>query len=280
MHTSRPEWGLGQLLEDESASGFRLFFVNKDLVTLAIFARDKLNVVTGTAAESKHLDNMALPLAGQSKPMIAFPAAKEHFLERYPGGFYGEKFNATERDYKCELAVVAHELLSKEVLLPLIEAESYQQICENAGKLISHRLNNLPASYEKMAFKDGFKKLNDPKLFALSLFEFLHGSVDLEIRFNGFSSVLRKMEADKWPIITNFRFFLFSTKDVFIKPTNLQHAAEVSRFMINYKPELNWLTYLRVMDFYKTLFDRMQELNPRDMIDVQSFIWCIDPNFQ
>ena len=44
-------------------------------------------------------------------------------------------------------------------------------------------------------------------------------------------------------------------------------------------PQLNWKTYERVLAFSMWLFDELTErgLEPRDMIDVQSFIWCIGP---
>lgn len=62
-------------------------------------------------------------------------------------------------------------------------------------------------------------------------------------------------------------------------PLNLQRTAELSCFEINYRPQLNWLTYYQVMLFYKHLADNIADLKPRDMIDVQSFILCIDPHY-
>lgn len=277
-HTTRSDWGLGQLLEDENATEIRLFFVNQGLVNLGVQACHKLEVVMGADAHSVHLDHMTLPTGAGSKPMVTLPQAKQRFLEQFPGGFYGDILMFEERQYKDALAGLAREWLGRDVLEHLIETARYQQVCDNANKLIAHPTNNLPSLYEKLAFKDGLKKLNDPKIFARSLFAYLHGEGDLEPRFTGFADVLAQMKADKWPVITLFRFFLFPTTDVYIKPTNLQHAAEVSRFEINYKPRINWLTYQSVMAFYQSLADNTADLKPRDMIDVQSFIWCIDPH--
>lgn len=282
-HTSRPEWGLGQFLEDENAGEISVFFEDNKVgvVNLAIAARDRLRVVTGPEAQSVLLDNLDL-VDGER---VTLAMAKQRFLKQFPGGFYGKRLLDEERDYKDELARVAQQLLAKDVLLPLIEAENYQQVCEQANKLVSYSKkkvpNNLPSFHEKIDFKAGFNKLNDPKAFAHSLFEYLHGDGDLEPKFTRFAQVLGQMEAAKWPIITTFRFFLFPATDVFIKPETLKFAAEVSRFGINYRPQLNWLTYCRVTQFYQYLFDNLAastaDLKPRDMIDVQSFIWCIDP---
>ena len=87
------------------------------------------------------------------------------------------------------------------------------------------------------------------------------------------------MGCAKWPLLTAYRFLLHPEVDVLIKPTNLANAAEVARFEINYRPELNWLTYSTVTEFYGYVKQQIADLQPRDMIDVQNFIWCIDPEY-
>ncbi len=64
---------------------------------------------------------------------------------------------------------------------------------------------------------------------------------------------------------------------MFVKPTITQYSSELCGFEINYKPQLNWLTYKSILDFSNYLFSELSDLNPRDMIDVQSFMWCIAP---
>ncbi len=56
-----------------------------------------------------------------------------------------------------------------------------------------------------------------------------------------------------------------------------QDAADVCNFELNYRPELHWLTHRSVQRFAGVLRSEIATLNPRDMIDVQSFIWCIAP---
>lgn len=286
-HTGRPDWGLGQMMEDENANDIRVFFPNKGELHMASAARDKLQLVIGVEPPLNIPAKTTPKKPGvKHMPMITLDMAREGFLKKFPGGFYGKRLLDEERDYKEGLARVAQQLLAKDVLLTLIEAGNYQQVFENARVFIFYKKkkveNNLPSLFEKYAFRDGLKKLDDPKVFAHSLFEYLHGDGDLEPRFTRFAQVLAQMEADKWPIITTFRFFLFPATDVYIKPNNLQRAAKASRFETNYRPQLNWATYHFTMKFYQDLFDNListgiSELKPRDMIDVQSFIWCIDP---
>lgn len=94
--------------------------------------------------------------------------------------------------------------------------------------------------------------------------------------FEAFAGELENMGCAKWPILTPYRFLLHPNVDVLIKPENLKHASELARLDINYRPELNWLTYTKVMEFYRHISVQIADLNPRDMIDVQNFIWCID----
>jgi len=89
--------------------------------------------------------------------------------------------------------------------------------------------------------------------------------------------LLEQLGAAKWTTMTYFLFFAHPDKYMFVKPTITKHAFELSAFEINYKPELNWLTYKTVLDFSKYLAEHLEDLKPRDMIDVQSFMWCIAP---
>ena len=64
---------------------------------------------------------------------------------------------------------------------------------------------------------------------------------------------------------------------VFIKPTVIQNVAKALCWRINYKPEPNWQTYAAVLRLYQHLNISLVEegLLPRDMIDVQAFIWSV-----
>ena len=57
-----------------------------------------------------------------------------------------------------------------------------------------------------------------------------------------------------------------------------QNAADILNFEINYKSKLNWVTYDSVQNLAKYLRECLGEMKPRDMIDVQTFMWCIDPS--
>jgi hypothetical protein len=263
-HTSRPDWGLGQLMEDENANEIRVFFPKKGEFLMQTADRDRLELVISVEPPLDIPPKIPPKKPGvKQKPKVTIDMdmAKERFLEKFPGGFYGKRLLDVERDYKVALSRVAHQLLGKDVLLPLMVAEHYQLVFENANDFIKYQTkitrNHFPSVFEKLKFRDGLKKLDSPQRFAHSFYEYLHGEGDLEPRFTRFAQVLEQMEADKWPIISNFRFFLFPATDVFIKPLNLQRAADVSSVEINYRPRLNWLTYHSVTKFYQHLRDNL-----------------------
>ena len=62
---------------------------------------------------------------------------------------------------------------------------------------------------------------------------------------------------------------------MFVKPTITQAVADMSAFNIAYTPSLNWNTYNKILKFSEYLKQELHELEPKDMIDVQSFMWCI-----
>jgi hypothetical protein len=67
---------------------------------------------------------------------------------------------------------------------------------------------------------------------------------------------------------------------IFLKPEVTQLAAEILSYDIRYEPRVNWATYERVLGLAAEIKARLsalgqEELVPKDMIDVQSFIWVV-----
>lgn len=113
--------------------------------------------------------------------------------------------------------------------------------------------------------------------FMVCLDELLYGTSDEESRFNAWSDLLFDIDAPKWTIASYFQFLTHPDRYIFFKPTVTQDAAEVCNFELHYRPELNWFTYRSVQRFAEVLRKEIARLEPRDMVDVQSFIWCIAP---
>lgn len=60
----------------------------------------------------------------------------------------------------------------------------------------------------------------------------------------------------------------------------MKFAAEACGGDLQYDSKLNWNTLQSAEGMARNLFDILPSmgLHPRDMIDVQGFIWCIEPN--
>jgi hypothetical protein len=131
-----------------------------------------------------------------------------------------------------------------------------------------------------MAFRDGLEPIAIKRRFSEVLYSHLFGEKPLKIRFVEFCEFLEEINAAKWTIATFFLFTMFPDEHMFIKPTITKNAADICNFDIHYRSELNWQTYETVLRFSSFLKDELEkaDLKPRDMIDVQSFMWCIRPD--
>jgi len=273
-HPAKDDWGLGEILEDSKNNEVRVFFVGAGEKKLSLKII-QLQKIENADAQHSMLDNLKISKSIKGTNYQSLPQSIQLFLERFPEGFYGENFNKHEREYKDKAHVLAQELLGKQSFAELLDNENYPDIIKRALKTVNS--TNLIFPNEKMALKDGLKEPTNEKEFSHALFLLLHGESELEQRFTDFANILENIGAAKWTTLSYFLFITHPDKYMFIKPTITQFSAELCSFEINYKPQLNWLTYLSVLKFSEYLFSALSELKPRDMIDVQSFMWCIAP---
>ncbi|HET7569768.1 MAG TPA: hypothetical protein VFK96_04180 [Gammaproteobacteria bacterium] len=252
----------------------RIFFVGAGEKNLSLQYVQPIKVPSDEAAHPV-LDNLKIKKSTAGIKYQSLAQSIEFFLEAFPGGLYGDKFNRHEREYKDQAHVLGQTLLGQKAFSTLLEAHEYAEIGKRALK--SANATNLIFPNENMALKDGLATEGAPRAFATSLYQLLHGEGALDERFLAFADVLEELGAAKWTTATYFIFICKPAEYMFVKPTITQYAAELCGFEINYKPQLNWLTYKSVLEFSKYLFSEIAALKPRDMIDVQSFMWCIAP---
>lgn len=274
-HPTMETWGLGLVLEDSEANKARVFFVEGGEKTVSL-SHVQLQKVSGEEAESDALDNLRIVNGVVGDRYKSLNASMDYFLRTFPGGFRGERFRA-ERDDKVEISRIAAEQLGSEVMHAMLAKGDFEGICARALKLTGAMKNAMIFKNEKMALKDGLESPQARQRFAETLYQVLHGEGDFSGRFKTFVNCLQEMHADKWTTATYFLFFMHPYRHMFVKPTITQHAAEVCAFDINYRPELNPRTYQSILEFSAYLKEKIAVLEPRDMIDVQSFMWCIAP---
>lgn len=271
-HPQKPEWGLGEVVEDVSDEKIQVFFMGIGIKILSL-KHASLIPVTGEDAYNPGLDNLRKGKSKKGKTYKNIEELKRRFLSQFPGGFSSPKYFNIERGYKLDANKLMNQLLKRSTFEHLLESRDYTELCKRALQVVNK--TNLIFPNEKMALSDGLKPLPKQQLFAERLYELLYGKDNLEKRFNQFADFLIDIGAAKWTIATYFLFISDPKLHRFLKPTVTQDAADICAFELNYSSELNWLTYKSLLEFSNHLRKSIVDLNPEDMIDIQSFIWCI-----
>jgi hypothetical protein len=73
--------------------------------------------------------------------------------------------------------------------------------------------------------------------------------------------------------VTIFGFLALPDAHFFLKPMVTRTAAGEYGFDFQYRSRPNWETYSNLLEFAGVVSRDLQDLRPRDMIDIQSFLW-------
>jgi hypothetical protein len=202
--------------------------------------------------------------------------ARRKFLGYFPGGFRDETFLAWERDYKW----TAHEqwtaALDPKKFKTLLGQGNFKEIAANAVRIESR--TNLLFSFEKMALRDAVKSAAGARSFATGLYEYLHGRGADAKRFTRWCESVaslprRQTRVLTWPLVTIWGFIAQPERHFFLKPNVTRTAARAYGFDFQYQSKPNWETYANLLALAQTVRRDLRDLRPRDMIDIQSFLW-------
>lgn len=213
-HPSRPEWGLGKVLEDSRDYKVRIFFTEDGWKTLSLKHVEPIKI-TGKEARHPALGHLWVKDGGGSKNQ-SIQKSKELFLRTYPEGFYGQAYLDSERNSKVAAHELALNLLGSEQMGALLGQKEYEEICKRSLKVLS--ATNLVIPSEKMVLKNSLKDSGNMALFSESLFQLLYGKEDMEERFHSFSRTLAAIKVAKWATLSYFPFIVFPDQYVLIKP--------------------------------------------------------------
>jgi hypothetical protein len=219
------------------------------------------------------LTRIGSALTGKSDP---FERARRKFLRKFPGGFRDETYLAWERDYKWEAHQEWMGVLNEDAFRKQLRQGAYQEIAAQAVKIESGR--SLLFSFEKMALRDAVRSEAGAKIFAEGLFAFLHGKGSLEQRFAEWVKTIESLPRKQtrvltWPLATVFGFIAQPDTHIFLKPNTTKEAARKLGLPFEYVSRPNWATYQSYLSLAETTRKRIRDLKPRDMIDIQSFLW-------
>jgi hypothetical protein len=203
---------------------------------------------------------------------------RRKFLRFFPGGFGDETYLAWEREYKWQTHERWNAELGRDVFEALLERGAYAEIAARAVRVEQRSRHSMIFSFEKMALRDAIRSESGARDFATGLHAFLHGPGTDEDRFTRWCEVVaalprRQTRVLTWPLVTVFGFIAQPDRHVFLKPLVTRTAAKRYGFDFQYRSQPNWGTYRSLLDFAELVRRDQRDLRPRDMIDLQSFIW-------
>jgi hypothetical protein len=211
---------------------------------------------------------------------VAGPAARARrkFLRFFPGGFRDETYLDWERDYKWETHQRWEEVLNRRAFHGMMRARQFEAIAAAALRVEQRSRHSMLFSFEKMALRDGVRTPDGARAFAEGLFELLHGNGALAGRFafwiERLDSLPRKgTRVLTWPVATVFAFIAQPDRHIFFKPVVTKKAATAYGHILPYESRPSWPVYAALLDFSARIRRDVADLKPRDMIDLQSFIW-------
>lgn len=197
----------------------------------------------------------------------------------YPDGFSDEAYLIAERAHKERAHIEWLAELGPDAFRKRLARGEYRQIADTALRIEAR--TNLLFSFEKMALRDALRTPGGARLFAHELYAFLHGRGAPRRRFEDWSQAVAELQPTRgrvntWPVVTVFGFLGRPDRHLFLKPRVTRRAARAYGFDLAYDATPCWAGYEALLTFAAIIrrdLDRRSGLRPRDMIDVQSFIW-------
>jgi hypothetical protein len=201
---------------------------------------------------------------------------RRRFLKIFPGGFDDETYLAWERGYKWTAHEGWEEQLNRTEYRSLLRRKQFAEIANRAVRLESR--TNLLFSFEKMAIRDAVRVPGGERLFAEGLYDFIYGTGDHAKKFERWCEVVSKLPRKQtrvltWPVVTVFPFIALPGEHIFLKPNATRRAALEYDYPFEYRSRPEWIAYANYLDFARVVRRDLRDLRPRDMIDIQSFLW-------
>lgn len=223
------------------------------------------------------LESRRLQIGGR-KSAGRVEKCKRKFLRFFPRGFSDPKYYAWERGYKESAHHQWNEALDRVKFHCMLKSGRHLEVGQIAARIESK--TNLLFSFEKMAFRDAVKDPEGAELFAEGLYALLYGRGKVATRFESWCETVGKLPRTKTrvlthPVVTVFPFIAAPERHIFLKPNVTKRAAHSYGFDFKYNSKPSWEVYSSLLCFADRIRSDLKTMRPRDMMDVQSFIWVI-----
>lgn len=221
------------------------------------------------------------PLRPSRPPPSGLPGAlrcRRKFLRQFPGGFRDSTYLDWERDYKWESHLRWEEALPRAAFRCLLRDGDHAEAAARAVRVEQRSRHAMLFSFEKMALRDALRDPVGARTFAEGLYDLLHGRGTPEARFERWVAAIaalprRQTRVLTWPLATVFGFIAQPDRHMFMKPNTIRAAARAYGYALPYQSRPSWPVYAALLEFCDTVRRDLADLRPRDMIDLQSFLW-------
>jgi len=213
--------------------------------------------------------------AAQTSQLTGPRRCRAKFLKYFPEGFADQSYLAWERDYKA----AAHRRWRQELGRAAFgEGRDSHEVARLAVAVESR--TNLLFSFEKMALRDAVRATHGARAFVDALAALLHGRGAFPARFDRWCAALaglprRQTRVLTWPVATVFPFLAQPDRHFFLKPRVTQRAFAAYGLQFDYASKPNARTYEHLCALAQQVREDLEDLGPRDLIDVQSFLWVM-----
>jgi hypothetical protein len=241
------------------------------VVSVGVAAMDAANATMSLLAD------LFRPRAQTASGSAGALACRRKFLRFFPRGFQDPKYLDWERNYKWAAHLQWERDLNLAEHWALLRKKDYAEVAARAVRIESR--TNLLFSFEKMALRDAVKSPAGARLFAEGLYAFLHEKQPAAMtRFQQWCETVGALPRKQtrvltWPVVTVFGFLAQPKQHIFLKPMVTRRAAEAYGYAFNYASRPSAETYTEILTFSAAVRADLQDLHPRDLIDIQSFLW-------
>ncbi len=290
VHPNKPDWGPGKVVHVRGNLAHVVFRdvpgrearpIRTDVVALTLAPDQHDEVLANLPPVVRDGERWVLPAE-----RLTFRLARDAFLARFPNGFRDAEYIGTPKRGERRYKLLAHEHYIEDLggtqlrdLLSNDPAELARRAMRCVGRV------NLLYPVEQAAMRDALEDEAAARAFFERLAAVLEAPDVSEATFGPYLEAVVNLPAEQarvasWPVATILPFLAQPTRHLFLKPGITVNAADQLGFNLNYKPVPNWLTYssaLRMAELYR---QRLADLRPEDLIDVQSFFYVTCGGYQ
>ena len=254
-------------IREGTAGRAKLRLVETDKGFVAIAIESGKTILQKEAASADEAWNaLQMGLTREGPNWFGYAGARARFLHWFEGGFHSSAYLADERTYKLK----AKDELEKTT--PLEKAATGSGHGE--AILRAYRATNLLYPIEKTRMQDLLRGSHaDDFIRAAARFALGEGKVALR----AMETLLRQHENAKWTVVTYLGYLWRPETHIFLKPeVTKDFAARVGHPLAHsYSSDLDYAVYQDLLDMAGAIRQALIDLEPRDMIDIQSVIWVV-----